>query len=141
MSSSPLSRLAENHVERETPAHVRPRAAQVGHQLLILTTRVEQSVGQDRRTLKGHTAGVTSVAFTADGLTLASGSADVQRWGELKLWDVTTGQERPFLTGRTQPITSVAFTSDGRTLASASREFRQFVVTGEVKLWDVPPAP
>ena len=40
--------------------------------------------------LKGHTGTVTSVAFTPDGRTLASGSGDMT----IMLWDVATGQPK-----------------------------------------------
>jgi WD40 repeat protein len=36
-----------------------------------------------------HTQRVTSVAFSPDGKTLASGSGD----GTIKLWDVATGKQ------------------------------------------------
>jgi WD40 repeat protein len=42
-----------------------------------------------RRTLKGHSTWVNSVAFSRDGKLLASGSYD----GSTKLWDVATGRE------------------------------------------------
>jgi WD40 repeat protein len=61
-----------------------------------------------------------SVAFTADGHTLATGSRD----RTVRLWNVTD-PSRPRqiggpLTGHTDDVTSVAFTADGRTLASGS---------------------
>jgi len=46
-----------------------------------------------RATLKGHTDAVVAVAFSPDGMTLASASYD----GTLKLWDMTTGKERATL--------------------------------------------
>ena len=46
-----------------------------------------------RDTLKGHTLGAWSVAYSPDGKTLASGSED----GTIKLWDVQTGKERAIL--------------------------------------------
>ena len=64
----------------------------------------------------GHTDTVYSVAFSPDGQTLASGSAD----GTIILWDTTTGQYKQTLTGHKRAVYSVAFSSDGETLASGS---------------------
>src|SRR5207249_2341849 len=44
--------------------------------------------GQETFTLKAHTAGVNSVAFSADSKRLASASADKT----VKVWDTQTGQ-------------------------------------------------
>jgi WD40 repeat protein len=80
-----------------------------------------------RITLKGHTAFVWSLAFSPDGKTLASGSADKT----IKLWDVAMGKEQATLMGHTEPLLSVAFSPDGKTLASGSDD-------RTIKLGDVP---
>ena len=75
-------------------------------------------------TLEGHTAGVNSVAFSSDGVTLATVSWD----GTVKLWNVVT--HRDIATFRhTGGVTSVAFSSDGMTVAAGGGD--------AVKLWDV----
>jgi WD40 repeat protein len=63
---------------------------------------------------------VYSVAFSPDGLTLASGSLEKT----IKLWDVATGELKATLEGHSHWMNSVAFSPDGLTLASG-------------KLWDV----
>jgi WD40 repeat protein len=65
---------------------------------------------------------VTSVAFTADGNTLATGSDD----GTAILWDVADPAHprrlgNP-LTGHIGPVRSVAFTIDGHTLATGGAD-------------------
>jgi WD40 repeat protein len=79
-----------------------------------------------RMTLDGHHAPVTSLAYSRDGKTLASGSYD----NTIKLWDVKTGKERATLKGHTNAVLSVAYSPDGKTLASGSMD-------RTIKLWDV----
>ena len=81
--------------------------------------------GEEPITLKGHTAGVTSVAFNPDGKRLASASGDQT----VKVWDATNGQETLTLKGHTNQVRHVAFSPDGKRLASASYDWM-------VKVWD-----
>ncbi len=73
----------------------------------------------------GHSGGVTSVAFSSDGNTLASGSSD----GTIRLWDLRTGELKRTLTGHDRIMASIAFSPDGKWLANGSRG-------GTIKLWD-----
>jgi WD40 repeat protein len=55
----------------------------------------QEPTGKELACLKGHTGEVSCVAFSPDGRTLASGSAD----NTIKLWDVATSKERATLRG------------------------------------------
>ena len=69
---------------------------------------------------------VTSVAFSTDGRTLATGNAD----GTTRLWDMASHRQIAALTGPTGPVDSVAFSPDGRTLATGNTD-------GTARLWDM----
>ena len=77
-------------------------------------------------TLSGHTADVYDVAYSPDGGTVATGSAD----GTVRLWNVATGQLSSTLTGHGRAVRAVAYSPDGGTLATGS-------IDRTVKLWDV----
>ena len=72
-------------------------------------------------------AEVTSIAYSPDGKTLASGSYDKT----IKLWDARSGALLRTLEGHTSWVDAVIFAPDGDTLASGS--FDQ-----TIKLWRVP---
>jgi WD40 repeat protein len=77
-------------------------------------------------TLTGHSGPVKSVAFSPDGKTLASGSADKT----VKLWQFTNGKVLHTLTGHSGPVLSVAFSPEGQALASGSYD-------KTIKLWNL----
>ena len=97
---------------------------------LIASTRSPQKLREIREIgapLTGHTLAVTSVAFSPDGKTLATGSDD----STVRLWDVAARRALGTpLTGHTNSVRSVAFSPDGRTLATGSYD-------NTVRLWDV----
>ena len=89
-------------------------------------------------TLSGHTDPVSSVAFSPDGTTLASGADDAKvRPGDekIRLWNVATRENIATLSRTIYPhapmnVNSVAFSPDGTTLASGASD-------NNAKLWDV----
>jgi WD40 repeat protein len=76
------------------------------------------------KTLKGHAAGVQSVAFDWDSELLASASWDKS----ILLWQVPGGQKVYALNGHFDAVNSVAFSPMGDWLASGSRD-------RTIKLW------
>ncbi|KAF3169088.1 hypothetical protein TWF751_007554 [Orbilia oligospora] len=69
-----------------------------------------------------------SVAFSPDGIWLASGHDDDSR--TIIIWDAVTGEEIKQLKGHTGSLQTVFFSFDGKRLVSASRY-------GEIIHWDV----
>lgn len=91
------------------------------------TAELHQGVPPSKKfQLTGHTSVVASLAISADGLTLASGSRD----RTIKLWQLQTGALQHTLTGHKQRVISVAFSADRQLLASGSEDCR-------IKLWQV----
>ena len=84
---------------------------------------IDFSTGRIARALKGHTSGIESLAFAADGKRLGSGSED----RKARIWDLATGQCEHVLEGHTDDVKGAVFSPDGRRLATAS-----FDTTGRI---------
>jgi len=78
--------------------------------------------------LKGHKAGVSSVAFSPDSQRVVAGSGDQS----VKIWDAATGKELLVLKGHhghQKVVLAVAVSPDGKLVASAGED-------KTVRIWD-----
>ena len=77
--------------------------------------------------LTGHTGELRAIAYSPDGRTLASVSAD----NTIRLWDPSRRTPARVLSGHPGGVSSAVFSPDGRTLASGGGQDTRIV------LWDV----
>jgi hypothetical protein len=97
------------------------------------TARLCDLTGQELRQFQGHRSSLQTVAISADGRTLASGSQDET----IRLWEMATTKERLQFAGQREGVFALAFAPDGRTLASAGND-------STIMIWDLtgtPPPP
>jgi hypothetical protein len=91
----------------------------------------DAATGQRLRRLQGHTNPIVGVAFSADGLTVATASGSLWNHKEqtVRLWEVLTGNERRRFVGHQAQVTSVLFAPGDRAVISGSED-------GTVLVWD-----
>jgi WD40 repeat protein len=76
--------------------------------------------------LEGHTDSVLSLALSADGRRVISGSSDTT----LRVWDLESGECLHVLEGHWGPVHSLALSADGRRVISGSWDFT-------LRVWDL----
>lgn len=76
-------------------------------------------------TIQDHKGWVSSVAYSPDGKTIASGGSDKT----VSLWDVAASKERAKLEGHTDGVSCLTYCLDGKMLATGSDD-------KTIKLWD-----
>jgi WD40 repeat protein len=82
------------------------------------------------RTLIGHTADVLWIAFSPDGMRIATTGYD----RTIKLWDTATGREVFTLRGHTGGVGELVFSPDGCRIVSSG-------IDGTARVWDATPLP
>ena len=85
----------------------------------------EAASGQELLTLKGHSDGILSVAFSPDGQRIVTGSLDMTA----RVWEAAKGNEPLTLKGHSDDVFSVAFSPDGQRIVTGSWD-------GTAKVWE-----
>ena len=76
----------------------------------------------------GHTGPVTSIVFSTDGETFATGSED----HTIQLWDASIGKRKATCIGHEKAVDLLVFSPTGEKLASASGDWKD----RKIRIWD-----
>ena len=99
------------------------------------TGQIVRRLGIHSTRRHGYSYSIHTVAFSADGTTLAvgrpgreiarherqGGRRPSQPGGKVERWDVATGERLESFRGHEEPILGIAYSTDGRTMATADR--------------------
>ncbi len=83
------------------------------------------ATGDARLTLKGHSQNISSIAFSTDGKTLASGSWD----HTVKLWDAQSGELKQTIEEPGYTINAVTYRPDGKALVIGMYDAKESIIT------------
>jgi WD40 repeat protein len=113
VSSGKVAKQSEKALKR------RSAALSFAGQRLALTSWSDYDIrlldfsGKPIGTLAGHTASISSLAFSSDGQTLASGASD----GTVQLWSAQNGRKLRTISNLPARPLALSFSSDSRLLA------------------------
>ena len=116
-------------LEAIKPYHASPLAAAGARSAMITALQALAPATQSGALgiLHGHTDAVYAVAYSPDGRTVATGSAD----RTIRLWDVATHRQiGPSFTGALDIVRTLAFSPDGQTLVSGGDD-------DTIRLWSI----
>jgi WD40 repeat protein len=99
----------------------------------LLVRLWDPATGREKAALRGHHSLVSTLAFSSDGRTLASGSFDTHYPTSIIVWDIATSSRRFFMRSSGKAVRSIAFHPNGRTLASVSGDLSDY---DQVMIWD-----
>ena len=125
VEQAPLQVYCSGLVFSPNQSEVRQLFSKEEPKWITLKPRVENKWSECLQTLEGHGGSVNSVALSADGKLVASGSGDKT----IKIWDTATGACEQTLEGHGDWVTSVVFSLDGKLVASGSDD-------DTIKIWD-----
>ncbi|MXV78145.1 WD40 repeat domain-containing protein [Candidatus Poribacteria bacterium] len=116
---------------RTAPIAISPETTRLAIATTIGIWLYDSDTYQEIALLAPHKPPCSSLAFSPDGRTLATGTHD----GKIRLWDSETGAGKGTLTGQhTGWVNRLFFTPDGETLISAGAHWRG---DRSIHLWDV----
>jgi WD40 repeat protein len=98
----------------DNPTRLTPDATSESNVVEVWSTQTLGSVAK----LRGHTANINTVAFSADERFIVTASDDTTA----RVWNVASGQEIAQLGGHAGRVTSAAFSPDGRLIVTSSAD-------------------